>query len=159
MDFPFRYYSGRQTIPSGLNPKILLSKGNIFDSSYGFDGIVVFLPPNMGLFNHEYDYFVANKEPMHHKLPVFMYGYDWRCMPSLKSCEIKGKVNEALDCLSQHKCKRIGFHGIRTYDISEYKCEAITIDAVNDWIEQNMTAINTITLVDYRGGYNRHSLS
>ena len=128
--FSLRYKNIRRTVASGWHSKLLFSEGNIFDGSYGFDGIAVFIPPTLGLFNREYDYYIANKEPMDHPFPVVVYGYDWRKEPSLYYPDIKIKVYDSLNYLKNHGCRKIGFHGIRTYDATEYECESETILSV-----------------------------
>ncbi len=123
----------------------------------GFDGIAVFIPPNLGLFNREYDYFLQNKEPMLHTNHIEIYGYDWRQMPSLHYGDIKDKVYESLNFLMKRECHKIGFHGIRTYDNSEYQCEESTIFSTLDWLFTYGDNFQSLTMVDYKGGFNRHS--
>lgn len=148
----------RHTISSGIS-KLFFSHGDIFDQEYGFDGIVVFIPPTIGLSLHsDCEYFKRNLDPYKHSNKIFLWEYNWRNQPPIISHEIKHYVNVGLDAMKEYKCKHIGFHGVRTYDIDEFECETMTIQCVCDWVKQNGDSINSITLVDAKGGYNFHAI-
>ena len=148
----------RHTISSGY-PKLLFSQGDIFDNRYGFDGIVLFIPPTVGLSLYsDYEYFKRNRELYIHSTKVYLWVYNWRVLPEITANEIDFYVNLSLCTMLANNCKRIGFHGIRTYDIDEYECEQRSIQAVYQLQIMNEIDIDIVTMVDANGGYNFHLL-
>lgn len=69
--------------------------------------------------------------------------------------EIKSLVFQALSSLTSLKCRNIGFIGT-VADLPDEEGERKTIEYVKEWLVDNESLVDSITLVDLRDAYRKH---
>lgn len=132
--------------------KLYFAEGNVFGvEGFGFDGIACFLPNGMFMINGDYYRFKENNPDN-----VVAAIYDFHNQQRLSLSQIPVAVNGILDMLYTHKCRKIGFHGIKIYGINDYTAEHYTIDAVSNWLKKHFDEIDSITMVDRFDSYSKH---
>lgn len=151
--------------------KIFLGKGNIFDvEQFGFDGIGVIFYKRHGFGPETFgfdlsDYYRASKTPV----PICVYYneamfikqvqvknyYDGR-NPKVDSSQLRDLVFRMLSYLVvENGCKKIGFHGAPISDGTYAEGARLTFEAVKEWINIHPNLVDSITLVDKLGDYEK----
>lgn len=152
------------------NPKVFFGKGNIFDvNEFGFDGIGAifynswsFGPEKFGIDMHDYldsaneiplcvyynDRFRRDNATVHN----FYHGVN----PKVKSRQVVRLVYRMLDYLNGNcGCRKIGFHGAPISDGTYAEGARLTLEAVKMWVNDHPDAVDSITLVDINGDYEK----
>lgn len=133
--------------------QLYFAEGNVFDTvGFGFDGICCFLPHGLNCINADYIRF-CDAAP---QVVAVVYDYRNRQQPPLTLGQIDTAVCRALDMLVSRGCRRIGFHGVKVYGVSDAVAEEHTVSAVVRWLGRNGNRVDRITLVDRLDSYNAH---
>ena len=145
MDLPL------QIVPTNQD-KLYFAEGNVFNvEGFGFDGIACFLPKGSGMIHLDFMRFME-KNPD----DIVATIYDFHRQQEIPLSLIPYAVNTALDMLHLHKCRRMGFHGVRVYGVDDHTAEHYTIRAVSNWITKHFDEIDAIIMVDRGNSYYEH---
>lgn len=141
-----------------INSKLKTAEGNIFDiARFGFDALVLVINqrvsgqrPPLDL-PSDFDNFKRSNPG------VFMvvYGLDNQKQPILSKDQVKPCIKEMLDHVKAQGRKRIGVFGAQVSDGIFKEGARLTFEAANEWLNENDSSVEYITLVDKQGGFDQ----
>lgn len=141
-----------------ISSKLRTAKGNIFDiERFGFDALALVINQRVNGRRPPLDLPSDFSDFNRNNPGVFMvvYGLDKNKQTILKKEQVKPCINEMLNHIKAQGRKRIGVFGAQVSDDIFKEGARLTFEAVNEWLSENDTSVDHITLVDKQGGFDQ----
>lgn len=141
-----------------ISSKLRTAEGNIFDiERFGFDALAIVINQRVSGRRPPLDLPSDFSDFKKNNPGVFMvvYGLDKNKQTILKKEQVKPCINEMLNHIKAQGRKRIGVFGSQVSDDIFKEGARLTFDAVNEWLNENDSSVDYITLVDKQGGFDQ----